>query len=307
MLSNLLDEAARLAPKQEFVVTTTASTYAEIATRARRLAAGLRAASIERFACRIDDPTELVALLCAASAIGAEPCVYPKVEASELLSLAGDFDHRVIVVDGPTAIDGADEIDVVLAASLVADNECDLAATEESAPVLILTTGTTGRPKGARHDWNRLGRAASRRSSAAGSRWMLMYNLNQFAGHPDAPARPDQSGDARRPSAPIIRPKRWRRCAQAGDASSAQRRPSGGWPLVDWIPRRLLASESNRSRSGARRCRRRCRSGCASSFPQRASRRSTADRVREHGRHRCDAAGLPLPSSSAASPIPVGR
>src|SRR6266700_1718323 len=50
------------------------------------------------------------------------------------------------------------------------------------SPILILTTGTTGDPKGARHDWRRLLRAAEGRAPATGSRWLLAYNLHQFAG-----------------------------------------------------------------------------------------------------------------------------
>jgi acyl-coenzyme A synthetase/AMP-(fatty) acid ligase len=48
--------------------------------------------------------------------------------------------------------------------------------------VLILTTGTTGEQKGARHDWRRLAEAVRRPDPHPGTRWLLAYNLNQFAG-----------------------------------------------------------------------------------------------------------------------------
>ncbi len=49
-------------------------------------------------------------------------------------------------------------------------------------PVMILTTGTTGEPKGARHDWRMLLRAVRHPDAMPGTRWLLSYNLNQFAG-----------------------------------------------------------------------------------------------------------------------------
>ena len=52
----------------------------------------------------------------------------------------------------------------------------------EQTPVLILTTGTTGEPKGARHDWARLARAVRHPDDRSATRWLLAYNLNQFAG-----------------------------------------------------------------------------------------------------------------------------
>jgi acyl-coenzyme A synthetase/AMP-(fatty) acid ligase len=48
--------------------------------------------------------------------------------------------------------------------------------------VLILTTGTTGRPKGVRHDWARLVNSVRHPDDRSGARWLLAYNLNQFAG-----------------------------------------------------------------------------------------------------------------------------
>src|SRR6185312_6690064 len=49
-------------------------------------------------------------------------------------------------------------------------------------PHLVLTTGTTGTPRGVRHDWNRLLRATKRIAPGAGQRWLLAYGLHQFAG-----------------------------------------------------------------------------------------------------------------------------
>ena len=48
--------------------------------------------------------------------------------------------------------------------------------------MLILTTGTTGQQKAARHDWSRLAGAVRRPDPTADARWLLSYNPNQFAG-----------------------------------------------------------------------------------------------------------------------------
>jgi acyl-CoA synthetase (AMP-forming)/AMP-acid ligase II len=50
------------------------------------------------------------------------------------------------------------------------------------APFMILTTGTTGRPRGARHDWSRLLASVRHPDDRVGNRWLLAYNINQFAG-----------------------------------------------------------------------------------------------------------------------------
>ena len=64
----------------------------------------------------------------------------------------------------------------------IASDEGALGPVPEHAPVLILTTGTTGHQKGARHDWSRLIGAVRNPDPEPGARWLLAYNLNQFAG-----------------------------------------------------------------------------------------------------------------------------
>ena len=44
-----------------------------------------------------------------------------------------------------------------------------------SRPVLILTTGTTGAPRGVRHDWDRLLARAADATPAPDQRWLLAY------------------------------------------------------------------------------------------------------------------------------------
>jgi acyl-coenzyme A synthetase/AMP-(fatty) acid ligase len=49
-------------------------------------------------------------------------------------------------------------------------------------PLLVLTTGTTGAPRGVRHDWSRVLRSAAHVQPSPGQRWLLAYGLHQFGG-----------------------------------------------------------------------------------------------------------------------------
>jgi acyl-coenzyme A synthetase/AMP-(fatty) acid ligase len=48
--------------------------------------------------------------------------------------------------------------------------------------VTLLTSGTTGKPKAARHTWTSLARPVRRTDAAAGQRWLLTYRPNLYAG-----------------------------------------------------------------------------------------------------------------------------
>jgi acyl-coenzyme A synthetase/AMP-(fatty) acid ligase len=58
----------------------------------------------------------------------------------------------------------------------------ELATTPDACPLLILTTGTTGLPKGARNDWIRLVTTHKRRVGSSEARWLVAHVPNQFAG-----------------------------------------------------------------------------------------------------------------------------
>lgn len=51
----------------------------------------------------------------------------------------------------------------------------------EEPGVLVLTSGTTGKPKCARHSWRTLGGAVKAREEFAGTRWLVGYPLSHFA------------------------------------------------------------------------------------------------------------------------------
>ena len=173
--------AAAAEPGRAAVVTDEyAVTYGELLARAEAVAAGLTARGITRFAVLDHDAATALALLGGASLAGAEACLYPPTDdAAEIAALAVRFDHAVLVT--------AAEVDVPLPRLHPAELGAGDAGRAPDAPPparphLVLTTGTTGTPRGVRHDWNRLLRSTRRIAPAPDQRWLLAYGLHQFAG-----------------------------------------------------------------------------------------------------------------------------
>jgi acyl-CoA synthetase (AMP-forming)/AMP-acid ligase II len=153
--------------------------YGELVTRAERLAAGFVAHGIQRIAVLDHDAGTVATALAAASLAGVEACVYPPSDdPDELASLAERFDHD-------RALSRAGSVPAPLRAvhpDTVSSDPPLTGLAPESRPHLVLTTGTTGAPRGVRHDWNRLLRSTGRISAAPDQRWLLAYGLHQFAG-----------------------------------------------------------------------------------------------------------------------------
>ncbi len=154
--------------------------YAEVTADAERVAAGLRERGVTRFAVLTSDPAATWALLAGASLAGAEACVYPPAATDEEAGRFREkFEHDVIVTDRdlPGAIGEAE---------LLKHDSRDTADTWDvpagARPVLILTSGTSGPAKGAKHDWARLLRMAQRVEPTPEYRWLLAYAPNQFGG-----------------------------------------------------------------------------------------------------------------------------
>jgi acyl-CoA synthetase (AMP-forming)/AMP-acid ligase II len=185
VLIELVRGAAESSPGLPLVISPTRTlSYGECLRRGEAVAAGLRAAGINRFGCAGLAPEEIVVAAVASSACGAEACLYPRdLDAAGMSRFAERFGHEVVIVDAPVELDGARGVTLAELAAGGADpgRAVTGAAGQAEFPVLILTTGTTGEQKGARHDWARLARAV-RRPDPAPTRWLLAYNLNQFAG-----------------------------------------------------------------------------------------------------------------------------
>jgi acyl-coenzyme A synthetase/AMP-(fatty) acid ligase len=169
-----------LAPDQPLVITPDRSvTYGECLQLSERFARGLMGRSIDRFACVLSNPADVIAVLCASSAIGSEACVFPAdIDAKTADDYLDSFEQPVVISDRALSLK---LVDVLPPRRLLAD-EPARPEFDGPFPVLILTTGTTGRPRGVRHDWSRLVGAARRAAPEPGARWLLAYNLHQFAG-----------------------------------------------------------------------------------------------------------------------------
>jgi acyl-CoA synthetase (AMP-forming)/AMP-acid ligase II len=179
----LLEAAAADAPDRTAVVTRAdAPSYGQLLDDARRVAASLRQRGITRFAIAEPDAGWVIRLLAGAALAGAEPCQYqPDIDARELGQQATALGHSVVVT-------GRKDIGDPL--QLIAPRELLRAAPDGSAPVapdgaqplMILTTGTTGAPKAARHDWRVLAQTVADVRPRPEQRWLLAYGPQQFAG-----------------------------------------------------------------------------------------------------------------------------
>ena len=192
----LVERAAAADPQRLAVVTHEVQmTYGELHARALRVADELSSRGISRFAVLDHEAADVLALLAGASAAGAEACLYPPAEPRETAALLGRFDHAVLVSADALAPDSAIVAEVVAPDDLGVCGEgpgtrsrggpatsTAPGAARSGRPHLVLTTGTTGEPKGVRHDWERLLRGVRRVQPAPEERWLLAYGLHQFAG-----------------------------------------------------------------------------------------------------------------------------
>jgi acyl-CoA synthetase (AMP-forming)/AMP-acid ligase II len=176
----LIELLRRADPARPAIVTDDGTvTYRELAARAAAVAAALAQREITRFAVLDHDAATVAALLAGAALAGAEACQYPPIDdLTELAALIERFDHVIVVTRRAELPAGAQPIhpDALLAA------EPSTTEPPETRPLLVLTTGTTGTPRGVRHDWNRLLRSTRRIGPAPEQRWLLAYGLHQFAG-----------------------------------------------------------------------------------------------------------------------------
>ena len=183
MIDQLLAQARR-SPSSCFLLTHDQSlTYAQAASVARRLGSLLRRRKIERLAIHCHDSPDLVVLLGGCSAAGCEPCVLNRESSpAEIGEMLRRLEIRVVVADADLTIDG---VEVLRIDALVAESGGLPEAAEATAPdarLMVLTTGTTGPPKAAVYTWASLAAQARQRPHLEGTRWLLAYHLNHFAG-----------------------------------------------------------------------------------------------------------------------------
>jgi acyl-CoA synthetase (AMP-forming)/AMP-acid ligase II len=121
-------------------------------------------------------------MMIAGAMAGCEMCVINRhYGPAEVAGLLQRFDFQHIVSDADLAIEGV----TAYRLADVAQESAGLHPLQELARdprVLVLTTGTTGAPKGAQYLWSSLSAQARVRDDLVGTRWLLAYYLNHFAG-----------------------------------------------------------------------------------------------------------------------------
>ena len=177
----MIELLRRADPARPAIVTDDGTTtYAELVAQAERLAAGLVAHDVRRIAVLDHDAPTVAIALAAASLVGVEACMYPPADdPAELAALAERFDHDLALTRRAAAAPAPLR---ALDPDVIGSDGPAPAEPPETRPHLVLTTGTTGAPRGVRQDWNRLLRSTQRIAPAPGQRWLLAYGLHQFAG-----------------------------------------------------------------------------------------------------------------------------
>ena len=124
----------------------------------------------------------VIRLLAGAAIAGAEPCQYQADTApGEFAEQAPALGHEVVVTQrrdlvGPFEVIRPDELTAAPEPSATA------VPADGAQPIMIRTTGTTGLPKAARHDWRVLGKTVASVRPMPHQRWLLAYGPHQFAG-----------------------------------------------------------------------------------------------------------------------------
>jgi acyl-coenzyme A synthetase/AMP-(fatty) acid ligase len=182
MIYAALREYARQAPERLFALDAGgAVTAREAYENAATIASALSRLGARRLYFYAHDSVRLILALIAAQAAGSDVCVVNRnFTVEEVKAIVQRLGHGIVISDAP--LDITDVVELAGVTSSAGAHSGD----EEPHPsgtggIIILTTGTTGFPKAAFHDWARL---LSARSASSGDqhRWLLAYPLNHFAG-----------------------------------------------------------------------------------------------------------------------------
>ena len=185
MIAGLLRGIEADFPARQLIIGGNSSwTPSEFLAEAGLYGSALAARCTRRLAIHLPDSPQLLALLCGANLAGATVCVLNHdFEAGQLRESFDTVQGDLLVtdLDGPAPVDGP----VVGPAELrEVGLQSTALSTEEVADseFLVLTSGTTGKPKCVRYLWSDLIRQVRESARSRGTRWLLTYHLNHFAG-----------------------------------------------------------------------------------------------------------------------------
>ena len=176
---DLLQRAASAVPDTTAVVSSESSmTYAQMHSAALGVSRGLRGEGLKRAVVVEPDATRLLVLLGGAAHAGVQLCLLqPDLDAEAVGAAAEQLGGTPVITR---------RSDLTALECLDPDRWSTSSPSEEAAaaeqPILIRTTGTTGEPKVARHDWQVLARTVASVRSRPEQRWLLAYGPQQFAG-----------------------------------------------------------------------------------------------------------------------------
>ncbi len=179
-------KAAEARPDAEFLVAGgSAYTYADCINRVQMQADQLEELAGRRWLFRLPDSAWLVLLMVAMDAIRGEFSILGRdVAETEIEAISRRLGITDVITDADQSLSG---VRVHPIRHLAQPRGAPPAPRRPTGPsdegtVIVLTTGTTGLPKGARYTWSRHAGAIRVAPGLTGSRWLLTYNLNHFAG-----------------------------------------------------------------------------------------------------------------------------
>lgn len=180
MIESRFGIALARCPERPFLLSSTsAHRYSDFFHYCRRLGNGLSRLDGERLACYMPDSPDLIAVMLAAGISGKSLVMLNRDFTDQQVNdIVQRYDIDVLISDTAPDVDlpllDVDGLSVLAGAEPLA--ECG------DGEILILTSGTTGKPKCARYTWSDLFAQVNSKPAPDDERWLLAYRLNHFAG-----------------------------------------------------------------------------------------------------------------------------
>ena len=171
MFGQLLRDGARLADREVLLTPRISTTWGQLAALVSEVDAKLRPLQRQRVGLIMRPHPVCLAALAALDDLQCDTYLLDgQLDAKTALQRAADLNLRAVVQYGESS--DADHLQV--------DSASARADGSGSSSVVILTSGTEGRPKAARHIWKTLSRPV--RKGRSGQRWLLTYRPHLYAG-----------------------------------------------------------------------------------------------------------------------------